>query len=105
MRVYIAGPYTKGDVAENVREAINTGDIIALEGHTVFIPHLNHFWHMIHLHSYEFWIKQDEDWLKCCDALVRLPGESIGADIEVKLAERLGIPVFTSPYAFLRSIN
>lgn len=105
MRVYIAGPYTKGDVGENVREAVNVGDIVASEGHTVFIPHLTHFWHIIHNHSYEFWMKQDEEWLKCCDALVRIDGESAGADKEVALAHSLGIPVYHSPYEFLRSIK
>lgn len=29
MRVYIAGPYTKGDVAVNVRNAIEAGNMVA----------------------------------------------------------------------------
>lgn len=28
------------------------------------------------------------------DALLRLPGESLGADLEVQRAEEIGIPVF-----------
>ena len=32
-------------------------------------------------------------WLASCDELVRLPGESAGADREVSEARRLGIPV------------
>jgi hypothetical protein len=31
-----------------------------------------------------------------CDAILRLPGESAGADEEVKLAKELGKPVFYS---------
>ena len=105
MRVYIAGPYTLGDVVENVREAINAGEIVALEGHEVFIPHLTHFWHFVHKHSWEFWMHQDLSWLRCCDALIRLEGESKGADIEVREAEKLGIPIYYSPHEFLRSIH
>jgi NTP pyrophosphatase (non-canonical NTP hydrolase) len=35
-------------------------------------------------------------WIPHCHALVRMPGESEGADDEVMEAERLGIPVFHS---------
>jgi hypothetical protein len=31
-----------------------------------------------------------------CDAVLRIPGESRGADLECELARTLGIPVFTS---------
>jgi hypothetical protein len=41
-------------------------------------------------------MKQDFEWLKCCDAVLRLPGESTGADREVALAKELGIPVYYS---------
>jgi hypothetical protein len=94
MRIYIAGPYTKGDVEVNVRMAIRWGDMFASEGHTVFIPHLTHFWENEIHHDYEFWMKQDFEWLKVCDAVFRISGESSGADREVELAKELGIPVF-----------
>lgn len=70
------------------------GDWVASFGHTVFIPHLTHFWDKQHPHSWEFWMEQDFEWLKTCDAVLRLPGESKGADMEVELAEKLGIPVY-----------
>ena len=35
-------------------------------------------------------------WLECCDCLLRLPGESKGADIEVKHALENNIKVFYS---------
>lgn len=94
MRIYVAGPYTKGDVEENVRHAIFIGNWIAAFGHTVFIPHLTHFWDKEHPHDWEFWMKQDLEWLKLCDAVYRIPGESKGADIEVERARELGIPVY-----------
>jgi len=38
----------------------------------------------------------DLEWLAKCDAVLRLPGESKGADIEKDYALSLGIPVFFS---------
>jgi hypothetical protein len=38
----------------------------------------------------------DLNWLAKCDAVLRLPGASSGADREVEYAQKLGIPVFYS---------
>jgi hypothetical protein len=78
--VYVASPYTKGDVAVNVRNNIEAADRLAVAGFAPFVPLLTHFWHLLFPHPYEFWCKQDMDWLERCDAIVRLPGESSGAD-------------------------
>jgi hypothetical protein len=94
MKIYVAGPYTKGDVEKNVARAIFIGDWITAFGHTVFIPHLTHFWHKQHAHEWEFWMKQDFEWLRACDAVFRIEGESKGADMEVELAKELGKPVY-----------
>lgn len=101
MRVYIAGPYTLGDVVANVRQALDAADEVLKVGHTPFVPHLNHFWHLVHPGPYEQWIAWDAAWLPLCEALVRLPGESRGADGEVALAAKLGIPVFPRVADFL----
>ena len=95
-KVYIAGPYTKGDIALNVRHAILKADLLADAGFVPFIPHLSHFWHMLCPRDYNFWLKIDKEWLKCCDAVLRLIGESPGADEEVELAKSLNIPVFNN---------
>jgi len=96
MRIYISGPYTIGDVAMNVRRAIDAGDKILEKGHTPFVPHLTHFWHFISPKSWETWMKIDKEWITFCDAVLRLPGESKGADLEVEYAETLGIPIYYS---------
>ena len=93
-RIYVAGPYTAGDVAQNVARALHTADWLAREGCVPFIPHLSHFWELLHPHPWQFWIEQDLAWLACCDALVRLPGASQGADVEEVQARALGLPVF-----------
>lgn len=38
----------------------------------------------------------DLEWMDHMDAVLRLPGESAGADMEVAHAKALGLPVFYS---------
>lgn len=95
-KIYIAGPYSKGDVAINVREAIDAADQLLDLGFVPFIPHLSHFWHLLSPKQYEKWLEYDNHWVPVCDALLRLPGESSGADKEVELAKSFNIPVYHS---------
>ena len=104
MKVYIAGPYTNGDVAVNVRTAIEAADAVLKAGHTPFLPHLAHFWHLVCPGPYEQWIKWDLEWLPSCDVLIRLPGQSSGRDNEVHNAEKLGLPIFYGVENFLESV-
>ncbi len=101
MKVYVAGPYTNGDVAVNVRNAIQAGVQLLDAGHHPFIPHLSHFIHMQSPRPYEVWIALDNAFLPNCDALIRLPGKSSGADDEADLARELGITVYPSVKSFL----
>lgn len=93
IRVYIAGPYTKGNVNENVREAVLAADELVALGYLPFVPHLYHLWDLMQPHPYEHWMMLDMGWLRTCDVLLRLPGESSGADREVAEMRRLGRPV------------
>jgi Domain of unknown function (DUF4406) len=93
-KVYVAGPYSKGDAALNVRAAIKAAECVSARGFTPFVPHLTHLWHLMSPHSIEFWYAYDNEWLAACDVLLRLPGESKGADAEVALAKKLGKRVY-----------
>ena len=92
--LYIAGPYTKGDVVMNVRKAISIASLARSRGWLPFCPHLSHLWHMVDPHHYDYWMAMDLEWLELADALYRLVGESPGADVEVAAAEARGIPVY-----------
>jgi len=94
--VYIASPYTIGDVAINVRNAFLAADVLAENGFVPFTPLASHFWHFLSPHPYNFWAEMDMEWVLRCDCLLRLPGESSGADEEVILARANNIPVFFS---------
>ena len=96
MKIYIAGPYTKGDVAVNVRNSFDVADDLAELGYLPFPPLFSHFWHMLIPHPYEFWTALDLEWIQHCDCVLRLPGESSGADKEVGFAAMHNIPVYYS---------
>lgn len=97
-KVYVAGPYSLGDVAMNVRAAILTGNLLIEVGYIPFIPHLSHFWHVITPKPYHEWLEYDKCWLPFCDYVCRVPGQSFGADGECLLAQQLGIPVHPIEY-------
>ena len=105
LKVYIAGPYTKGIIEDNVNNAILTAELISQYGFTPFIPHLTHYWELLIHHEYDFWIKQDLEWLSACDILLRIEGESAGADAEVQIAKEIGMPVFFSPRNMIAYYN
>lgn len=94
--VYVAGPYSNGDPVVNVREACAAGDILYAHGFIPIVPHMSMLWHMFSPKPYDHWLEYDLYLLHRCDALVRLPGLSAGADREVEYARARGIPVFTS---------
>jgi len=92
--VYIAAPYTLGDTFLNIRQVIDVANTLWDKGYLPFIPHLTAFWHLVYPKDYEEWLEYGQEWVRHCNILLRLPGESPGADKEVKLAKTLGIPVY-----------
>lgn len=95
-KVYVAGPYSHPDPESNTLTAIEAGDQLLRLGYAPFIPHLSHYWDAQHPHPYAEWLDWCLVWVKCCDAILRLPGASVGADIETELAYALDIPVYQS---------
>ena len=96
--VYIASPYTKGDVALNVKRQLDCYDELMTYGFAPFAPLYSHFQHMAHPRPYQDWIEIDKIWVLKCDCVLRLDGESLGADGEVALAKENHIPVFYNKY-------
>lgn len=101
-RIYVAGPYTSPDVAVNVKRAMDVTNELLGYGFQPFCPHLSHFLHMASPQPYETWMELDLAWLEQCEALVRLPGASPGADREVARAQQIGMPVFRSLGALIQ---
>jgi len=99
-KVYVSGPYS-GNVTFNIRLAIEAADTLLLNGFAPFIPHLNYSWDLVHPHSYSTWLDWCLEWIPVCDCLLRIYGESPGADREVELARFMGIPVYESMHELL----
>lgn len=91
--IYIASAYRIGDVADNVAVSMNAGHLIMDMGHAPIVPLLTHFMHIHRRRAYQDWMAVDFIVIPRCDALVRLEGESKGADQEVQLAIDNDIPV------------
>lgn len=108
MLVLIAGPYLSGTDGDEQKIARNRGH---LESFALPIYELGHLpmvgeWMalpIIHaaggrsagdaiFRAYQYPVAQRL--LRCCDAVLRIPGESRGADLDVARAIELGLPVY-----------
>lgn len=113
-RVYIAGPIRKGDLLGNVHQAdVAMGELMRA-GYAPFNPMLSVYAGGISKPlGYEGppfayadplaklpgvtsddWLEMDLAWVEVSDAVLRLPGESAGADGEVAYARKKDVPVF-----------
>lgn len=102
-RVYIAGPLTHGDVGENIHNAQVAFHQLLEAGYEPYLPHATFGLHVFKPQPYERWMKLDFAYLAVCDVLIRLPGESPGADREVAFAQAHGIPVYDSVMDFAKA--
>lgn len=105
--IYIASPYTRGDVAVNTRFQCEIFDRLLGDGKVLPVaPLWSHFQHLLFPRPYSDWIAYDQGLLHLYDACLRLAAEnaalgykqreSTGADGEVTTFKRLGKPVFES---------
>jgi hypothetical protein len=93
--VYIAGPYTSNPVL-NTRQATRTGLDLWRTGLAVpYVPHWSIVADLIQPMRHDRWLAYSCDVILHCDALLRLPGDSPGADIEVTFAAEHRIPQYS----------
>lgn len=117
-RVYIAGPISKGDLAHNIRQAEAAFFALLRADLAPFCPHWSCYstgpkvapGYVYAVATakggggcgHAEWLGVDLAWVRVYDALLRLPGESTGADQEVACAQFHGKPVFESVEAVIR---
>ena len=92
MRVYVAGPYSRDPIG-GARGAIEAAHALLDAGHQPYVPHLTLLLDLARHRPYEEWLALDLAWLAQCEAVLRLPGDSLGADREVARARELGLTV------------
>lgn len=97
-RIYISGPITKGNRNHNYFQALEAESELMRRK---FAP-LNPMQTMVlpfawdGQFTHEQWLARDFAWIEVSDAVLRLPGESAGADAECDYAESIGVPIFES---------
>lgn len=123
--IYLAGAITRGDTTYNVAQADDAMLSLMRSGFAVVNPMLSCYAGAARscrdrsgIEPFFFdpdpkahggfrdiphaaWLAMDCAIVERCDAVLRLPGESAGADVETAHADSLGIPVFHSLSAVL----
>ena len=94
--VYLAGPITIGNCIHHTHRALMIAEELIECGFVAFVPQLSIFWEFLRPHDHDWWLQYDRVILERCDALLRIPGESKGADEEVAFAIEHRIPVYYS---------
>lgn len=90
--LYVAGPYTRPDPVENTHRAARVATWIYENTRWVpMLPHITLAWHLITPRPVDFWYDLDLQHMLRCDAIVRLPGASTGADRELAVALEHGL--------------
>lgn len=110
--IYVAGPITKpeGGLQANIDQARAAGLALLKAGYSPIVPHLTCFFSSNEPEVlpagtvHEDWYSIDLPLVAASKAVLRLPGESVGADLETSLAKSLGIPVFHSIAALMAAV-
>jgi hypothetical protein len=116
-RIYIAGPISRGDLAHNIRQANDAFWSLLRAGFAPLCPHWSCYAGgprsvpdlpgepgyvyakaeaLPNGSTHEDWMGLDLPWVAVADGVLRLPGESVGANAEVDCAFEHCIPVFRS---------
>ena len=114
--VYVAGPISRGPLTHNIEQACHAGMALLKAGLSPHVPQLTCFMGMRPYPGgggyfypevlpcgtvHEDWYEMDLAFVRRSDCVLRLPGESTGADLEVAEAVKGGIPVFYTVEAVL----
>lgn len=105
LKVYVSGPISNGGsrtdeasidswchlAASAAQELIEKGFAVLWPHGTVWMERLTGI-----KNHHGVWIENDLPWVLSADAVLRIPGDSTGADAECEAARNAGIPVFRS---------
>lgn len=100
--IYIAAPYTAHSDARrrlNVKVAQHMGCLVSEAGASPLMPTVNssEFCQLSRQDSWEFWMEATARQLSTCNAIMLCQGwkKSTRCMMEVKQAQKMGIPIFT----------
>ena len=98
--VYISGPITKGDRNHHLFQSLDAHRRLMLAGFSVINPMLNMLapFNTPGIENgldHQVWLENDLPQMAACQAVLRLPGESLGAEMECLWATECKIPIYT----------
>lgn len=111
--IYIAGPLTKGNMANNINQATDAFLALVRAGFAPICPHWSAFSTRARYDAdldmtfavasangcglaHSEWLAVDFALVTAAECVLRLRGESLGAEMETKLARACGKPVFNT---------
>lgn len=94
--IYISGPITRGDKIHNHHQAILAHRELIKLGFSVINPMVSMTYEWNSEIPHEAWLENDLPHVAAAEAVLRLPGESLGAEMECLYAEECGVPIYTS---------
>ena len=100
--VYLSGPISNGGTATqdqieaNIDASIPFHSALMKARFAVINPILTAYVDEMHEIDWNIWVEADLTIVVRCDAVLRLPGPSKGADMECEYARKRWIPVFHS---------
>jgi hypothetical protein len=101
--IYIASQYSNGGIIKtnqllekNVHIQMDYANEFMILGFLVHVPLLSHYQNKYIKQSYDVWMRQCFAELLRHDNVFRIKGKSFGANEEIKLAIKHGIPVYNN---------
>ena len=92
--LYVAAPYTRPDPVTNTHFVCRVAMIVYEQTNWCpVVPHLSLVWQAVTPRSEPHWYEYDLHLMRRCNAIVRLPGFSIGADREIEVAAECGMRI------------
>lgn len=90
--LYVAAPYTRPEPVSNAHAVCRVAmEIYERTEWCPFVPHLSMLWQAVSPRPESHWYEYDLHVMRRCNAIVRLPGYSVGADVEVEEAVKAGM--------------
>lgn len=94
-KVYISGPLTSsGTLEDNINAAVEWQKKLIAAGFAPLNPMLTGYVDPDEEIPHEIWMEVDLPWVEVADAVLRLPGYSVGAEKECNYAYDIGVPVY-----------
>ncbi len=98
-RIYISGPISKGDRNHHLYQSLVVEQSLFEAGFATYNPivSMQRPFNIPSPDMHKAYLENDFSWVYASHAVVRMPGESVGGDMETDFARENKIPVYRIP--------